>query len=208
MDWTLATLLVMAAMGDPAGMAHPQVWLARHGETDWSAAGRHTGLTDVSLNDAGRDAARTLGTLLAGQQFDAVLTSPLRRAVDTCAIAGYAAPAQVDDDLREWDYGDYEGVTTTEIRQKRPDWSLFVDGCPNGESIDDVVVRADRVIGRVREMNGSVLVFGHGHSLRVLAVRWIGLSGTAGAHLVLATATLSQLGWERETPAIIHWNGT
>ena len=189
-------------------MARPQLWLARHGETDWSAAGRHTGRTDVSLNDAGRDAARTLGALLAGQQFDAVLTSPLRRAVDTCAIAGFAAEARVDDDLREWDYGDYEGVTTAEIHRTRPDWSLFVDGCPDGESIDDVVARVDRVIERVRETNATVLVFGHGHSLRVLAARWIGSPGGAGAHLVLATATLSHLGWERETRAIIRWNAT
>jgi probable phosphoglycerate mutase len=203
MEWTL---VVAHAMGDPAGVGNPQLWLARHGETDWSAAGRHTGRTDVSLNDAGRAAARTLGTLLAGDDFNAVLTSPLRRAVDTCAIAGYAAQARVDDDLREWDYGEYEGVTTDEIRRTRPDWSLFVDGCPDGESIDDVVARVDRVIERVRETDGAVLAFGHGHSLRVLAARWIGSAGMAGAHLVLATATLSVLGWERETAAIIRWN--
>jgi broad specificity phosphatase PhoE len=189
-------------------MARPHLWLARHGETDWSAAGRHTGLTDVSLNDTGRAAARALGALLAGQEFDAVLTSPLRRAVDTCAIAGYSAQARVDDDLREWDYGEYEGVTTDEIRRARPGWSIFDDGCPGGESIDEVAARADRVIERVREHDGAVLAFGHGHSLRVLAARWIGLPGTAGAHLVLATATLSVLGWERETAAITRWNAT
>jgi broad specificity phosphatase PhoE len=184
------------------------VWLARHGETDWSAAGRHTGRTDIPLNDTGRAAARTLGKVLAGERFDLVLTSPLERARDTCDLAGFGAQAEVDADLREWDYGDYEGVTTSEIRATRPGWTAFDDGCPGGETLDEVAARADRVIDRVRTVDGRVLLFGHGHSLRILAARWIELPPTGGARLVLETATTSVLGWEREVAAILHWNRT
>jgi probable phosphoglycerate mutase len=194
-------------MRDPAGVAYPQLWLARHGETDWSAVGRHTGSrTDLSLNEAGRTAAHELGTLLAGTDFDRVLTSPLRRARETCDLAGYGASADADDDLREWDYGDYEGLTTAQIREGRAGWNLFVDGCPGGETLDAVADRADRVIEAVQRTEGNVLAFGHGHALRVLAARWIDLAPEAGGHLVLETATLSVLGWDRETPAITRWN--
>lgn len=187
-------------------MAQPDLWLVRHGATDWSTAGKHTGRTDVALNTAGEAAARNLHDRLAGQTFDLVLTSPLQRARRTCELAGYGTIAQVDDNLCEWDYGDFEGVTTAEIRRSRPDWSVFVDGVPNGESLDEVGARADRVITRAREVEQRALVFGHGHALRVLAARWIELPPVAGAHFVLATSTISVLGWERETPAIDRWN--
>jgi probable phosphoglycerate mutase len=182
------------------------MWLARHGETDWSAAGRHTGRTDLPLNDNGRRAARQLGETLAGQRFDLVLTSPLQRARETCELAGFGASAQVDADLREWDYGDYEGLTTEQIREDRPGWTVFADGCPGGEGPADVGQRADLVIERVRELGGRVIVFGHGHSLRVLAARWVDLEPGDGARLMLATATISELGWERETPVVSRWN--
>jgi broad specificity phosphatase PhoE len=187
-------------------VTRPEVWLARHGETDWSAAGRHTGRTDVPLNDNGRAAAIRLGDVLAGQVFDLVLTSPLQRARDTCELAGFGALAQVDPDLREWDYGDYEGITTTEIRKQRPGWTAFADGCPGGETLAEVGARADRVIERVRSVEGRVVVFGHGHSLRVLAARWVELGPDGGARLALGTATISILGWEREVATINSWN--
>jgi probable phosphoglycerate mutase len=182
------------------------MWLARHGETDWSASGRHTGRTDIPLNDNGRRAARRLKEILAGQRFDLVLTSPLQRARETCELAGLASSAQVDDDLREWDYGEYEGITTDEIRRTRPGWNVFADGCPGGESIAEVGRRADRVIARARAVDGQVIVFGHGHSLRVLAARWVDLEPQAGGRFVLETATVSELGWERETAVISRWN--
>jgi probable phosphoglycerate mutase len=185
-----------------------ELWLARHGETDWSAAKRHTGLTDVPLNDDGRAAARRLAPLLAGQKFDQVLTSELSRARETAALAGFGDRAAVDANLHEWDYGDYDGKTTEEIRETRPGWSVFDDGCPGGETLDEVAARADRVIARVREVTGTTLVFGHGHSLRVLAARWIEQPPVVGARLVLQTATVSVLGWERETPAITRWNAS
>jgi probable phosphoglycerate mutase len=187
-------------------VAQPDLWLARHGETDWSKAGRHTGRTDVPLNAAGEEAARSLGDLLAGERFDLVLTSPMQRARKTCELAGYADHAEVDDDLREWDYGDYEGITTTEIRATRPGWTAFADGCPGGEPLTELAARVDRVIARVRQIEGRALVFSHGHALRVLAARWLDLAPAAGAHLVLGTATISVLGWEREVPAITRWN--
>jgi probable phosphoglycerate mutase len=187
-------------------VTRPEVWLVRHGETDWSAGGRHTGRTDVPLNDNGRAAANRLAGLLDGQHFDAVLSSPLQRARDTANLAGFGVGAQVDDDLQEWDYGDYEGVTTVEIRRTRPGWTVFADGCPGGETLADVGARADRVIGRLRKLEGRALLFGHGHALRVLAARWIDQAPAAGTHLVLATATISVLGWERETAVIERWN--
>jgi probable phosphoglycerate mutase len=187
-------------------VTHPELWLVRHGETDWSATGRHTGRTDVPLNDTGRAAGSRLAELLDGEHFDVVLTSPLQRARETCKLAGFAADSQVDADLREWDYGEYEGVTTAEIRETRPGWTVFADGCPGGETVTQVGARADRVIRRVRDIEGRVLVFGHGHSLRVLAARWIDQEPAAGAHLVLATATVSVLGWEREAAVIEQWN--
>ena len=179
----------------------------RHGETAWSAAGRHTGSTDVPLTDAGRLAARRIGTFVASQSFAAVWCSPMQRARATCELAGFADPT-VDDDLREWDYGDYEGLTTAQIRDARPDWTVWQDGCPGGEVAADVGARVDRVIARVREYDGAVAIFGHGHCLRVLAARWVGLTPEDGARLALDTATVSRLGWEREQPVVRTWNIT
>jgi probable phosphoglycerate mutase len=178
----------------------------RHGETGWSASGRHTGRTDVPLTDAGREAARRLGAVLAGKSFAAVLTSPMQRARETCALAGLGEAAVVDDDLREWDYGNYEGLTTPEIRSGRPDWTVWRDGCPGGEVAADVAERADRVIRRLREYDGAVAVFGHGHCLRVVAARWVGLPPADGALLALDTASLSRLDWEREQAVVRAWN--
>lgn len=180
--------------------------LVRHGETEWSRNGRHTGRTDIPLTDAGRATAARLAHVLAGRRYAAVLTSPLARARDTAAIAGFA-DAAVDDDLREWDYGDYEGRTTPDIREHdRPAWFLWDDGVPNGETVDEVGTRADRVIARARAIDGDVLVFAHGHFLRVLASRWLGREPGFGRHLVLSPATLSVLAWERDWPAIEAWN--
>jgi probable phosphoglycerate mutase len=187
-------------------MPHPPLWLARHGETEWSAAGRHTGRTDLPLDEQGRASARSLAPLLADERFELVLTSPLQRARETCELAGFGAVADVDADLQEWDYGEYEGLTTEEIRRSRPGWTAFTGGFPGGEALADVADRVDRVISRVRCHDGPVLAFGHGHCLRVLAARWIELDPVAAARLKLSTATISVLGWERETAAIERWN--
>lgn len=187
-------------------MSAPQVWLVRHGETAWSAAGRHTGRSDVPLTEAGREAARRLGSLLSGCEFARVLTSPLGRAAQTCELAGYGERADVVDDLREWDYGDYDGVTTAQIREHRPEWTVWRDGCPGGESVEQVGARADRVVATIRSSEGDVLVFAHGHLLRVLAARWIGQPPQAGAWFGLDTAGVSILGWEREQPVLRRWN--
>ncbi len=180
--------------------------LVRHGETEWSASGRHTSRTDLPLTDNGRRLARRLAAPLADRRFALVLTSPLRRAVETCELAGWGEQAQVRDDLREWDYGEYEGITTAEIRQRRPGWSLWRDGCPDGESPGDVGARADRLIAELRAAEGDVVAFGHGHMLRVLAARWLGLAPADGALFALATGTLSTLGYEHETPVILSWS--
>lgn len=187
-------------------MTSAEVWLVRHGETEWSATGRHTGLTDLTLTDRGREAARAVAPMLRQHTFAAVLTSPLRRARETCELAGLAASAHVDDDLHEWEYGDYEGLTTAHIRESRPGWTVWRDGCPGGESAADVGVRADRVVSRLRDIDGDVAVFAHGHLLRVLGARWCGLDPEAGAVLALDTATICRLGWEREQPVIRTWN--
>jgi broad specificity phosphatase PhoE len=187
-------------------VTRPDLWLARHGQTDWSVSGQHTGLTDIPLNENGRAAASQLAEILAGEHFDLVLTSPLKRARDTCALAGFGEQAVVDDDLREWDYGDYEGITTDEIRESRPGWRIFADGCPGGETIDQVGERADRVIARVRAQDGRAIVFGHGHALRVLGARWVDLPPTSGSQLALDTASVSVLSWDRETAVISRWN--
>jgi broad specificity phosphatase PhoE len=184
----------------------PSLFLARHGETEWSATGRHTGRTDVGLNDNGREQARALGSLLAGYSFGLVLCSPLQRARETCFIAGYGDRAELDGDLQEWDYGDYEGSTTDEIRTTRPGWNLWRDGCPDGEAAAQVAVRADRVIARVRAAPHDALAFAHGHLLRAVAARWIGEPATAGRLFALDTATVSVLGWEREQAVIRTWN--
>jgi len=187
-------------------MALPQLWLVRHGQTEWSASGRHTGRTDLPLDDAGRRQARELTSALAGLSVAQVLTSPLQRARETCALAGCGDRARIDDDLQEWDYGDYDGLTTDEIREARPGWSLWRDGCPGGESAAEVGARADRVVARVRDGAGDTLAFAHGHLLRVLAARWLGLEPEAGALLALTTATVSLLGWERDQAVVRRWN--
>jgi broad specificity phosphatase PhoE len=187
-------------------VASPSLWLVRHGETEWSATGRHTGRTDIGLDDTGREQARALGAVLAGHSFGLVLTSPLQRARETCALAGYGDRAELDGDLQEWDYGDYEGMTTNEIRATRPGWSLWRDGCPNGETAAQVAARADRVVARSRAAPPDAVVFAHGHLLRVLAARWIGQDAAVGGLLALDTATVGVLGWEREQAVIRTWN--
>jgi probable phosphoglycerate mutase len=186
----------------------PDVYLARHGETAWSLSGQHTGRTDLPLTDRGEDNARKLRTRLEGITFTEVLVSPLQRARRTCELAGFAAVAAVFPDLVEWDYGDYEGRLTSEIRRERPGWYLFRDGCPGGESVAAVGARADRVIARLRSDGGHILAFGHGHFSRVLAARWMGLSPEDARHLLLSTASLSIVGYEHtpDDPAIVLWN--
>jgi probable phosphoglycerate mutase len=184
----------------------PRIWVVRHGETPWSTAGRHTGWTDIQLTDRGREQARIVGPRLAAAPFAAVISSPLGRALETAGLAGFADRVTTDDDLREWDYGAVEGRTTAEIRAERPGWSIWRDGVVGGESLDDVATRADRVIARARARSGDTLCFAHGHLLRILAARWIGLAAVEGSRFALATATISILGWERETPVIARWN--
>jgi broad specificity phosphatase PhoE len=182
--------------------------LVRHGRTEWSRSGRHTGSTDVPLDDTGRAEATMLGSRLRGESFDLVLVSPLARARETCQLAGLADGAKIVDDLREWDYGLYEGLTTAEIRSERPGWLVFADGCPGGETADQVGRRADRVLTSIREAAGvrRVALFAHGHLLRVLAARWLGLPGRDGRLLRLDPATLSRLGWEHEVAVLTSWN--
>ena len=186
----------------------PIVCLARHGETAWTLSHQHTGLSDLPLTAAGESQALRLGDRLAGKKFAAVLTSPLQRAVRTCALAGFGDSAQVEPDLVEWNYGSYEGLTTAEIQAVRPDWQLFRGGCPEGESPDQVAARADRVIRRVRAIGGDVLLFSSGHFLRVFTARWLGLGPLAGRYFVLGTASLSELGYEhdRSEPVIRLWD--
>jgi len=186
----------------------PVIYLARHGETAWSVTGQHTGVTDLPLTERGERNAVRLGERLAGSVFAKVLTSPLQRATRTCELAGFGAVAQVDRDLVEWNYGDYEGVRTAEIHAKRPDWQLFRDGCPNGESPEQVGARADRVVNRVRAIKGNVLIFSSGHFLRVFAARWLGLEPAVGKFFMLDTASLSALSYEHDlsNSAIQFWN--
>lgn len=188
--------------------ALPIVYLARHGETAWSLRGQHTGLTDIPLTERGEHDARRLGVRLRGRRFAKVLTSPLQRAARTSELAGFGAAAEVDGDLVEWNYGAYEGRRGVEIRAERPDWDLFRDGCPGGESPDQVGARADRVLSRVRAIDGDVLLFSSGHILRVLTARWLGLEPGRGASFLLDTASLSVLGYEhrRSQPVIRLWN--
>ena len=186
----------------------PVIYLARHGETVWSVTGQHTGVTDLPLTDRGERNAVRLGERLRGLVFTKVFTSPLRRAARTCELAGFGAVANVDRDLMEWNYGDYEGLRTVEIRAKRPDWHLFRDGCPNGESPVQIGARADRVVSRMRAIKADVLLFSSGHFLRVFAARWLGLEPAAGKFLMLDTASLSALSYEHDLsqPAIRFWN--
>ncbi len=194
----------------PMTKIFPTLYLARHGETAWSLSGQHTGLTDLPLTEQGERNARNLGPRLAGLTFAKVFTSPLQRATRTCELAGFAAAAEVDRDLVEWDYGDYEGLRTAEIHDKRPEWQLFRDGCPGGESPDQIGARADRVVSRVRAVKGDVLIFSSGHFLRVLAARWLGLEPVNGRLFMLKTASLSALGYENELsqPVISLWDDT
>jgi broad specificity phosphatase PhoE len=189
----------------------PIVYLARHGETAWSLTGQHTGLTDLPLTERGERNARQLGERLRGLTFAKVYTSPLQRAARTCELAGFGAVAEVDPDLVEWDYGQYEGRRTAEIRAERPDWLLFRDGCPGGESPAQASARADRVVHRLHAVQGDVLLFSSGHFIRVLATRWIGLAVTVNARrFMLSTASLSAVGYENELarPVIRLWNET
>ena len=188
----------------------PVVYLARHGETAWSLSGQHTGLTDLPLTERGERNALRLAKRLDGLSFAQVLTSPLKRAMRTCELAGFGATALPDPDLVEWNYGRYEGRTTAEIHAERPAWELFTDGCPDGESPGQVGERADRVVGTVRGIAGNVLLFSSGHVLRVLAARWLGLPPGAGRYFLLRTASLSALGYEhdRSRPVIALWDDT
>ncbi|MET0586207.1 MAG: histidine phosphatase family protein [Candidatus Binatia bacterium] len=183
-----------------------KVYLLRHGETEWSLNGRHTGVTDIPLTENGRIAARLLKPILAKVTFTLVLTSPLQRARETCELAGLGQFANVEPDLIEWNYGEYEGLTTEQIRSTRPGWSVFRDGCPGGESPEQVGARADRVITKVRTAAGNVALFGHGHFTRVIAARWINLSANYGENFLLDTATLNILSYYRESPAFQIWN--
>ena len=182
-----------------------ELWLVRHGETEWSRDGRHTSTTDLPLTEHGVEVARDLAPRLAEVDFDQVLTSPRQRARATAEIVGRPA-AEVDDDLVEWAYGDYEGVTTATIRETVPDWSVWTHPTPGGETADEVSERLDRVVARAREHVGRTLVFGHGHALRALTARWLGLPVEAGRHFRLDTSTLSVLGWERESAVLLRWN--
>ena len=191
-------------------IALPITYLARHGETAWTITGQHTGRTDLPLTERGEANAYRLGERLSGLTLAKVLTSPLQRAVRTCELAGFASVAEVDADLLEWNYGEYEGRLTVDIHKERPDWQLFRDGCPGGESPQQVAARAERVVSRLRAVPGDVLVFSSGHFLRVLATRWIGLEPTNGGSFMLGTASLSALGYENSIarPAIRLWNDT
>jgi probable phosphoglycerate mutase len=192
------------------GKSLPLIYLARHGETAWSLTGQHTGLTDLSLTMQGERNARRLGERLSGMQFARIWTSPLQRAKRTCELAGFGSVAALDPDLVEWNYGEYEGLRTVEIRAKRPGWQLFRDGCPGGESPQQVEARADRVLNRLRAVPGDVLIFSSGHFLRMVAARWVGIETPHAAALMLSTGSLSALGYEKsiEEPAIRLWNET
>lgn len=189
----------------------PQVVLVRHAETEWSQSGQHTGATDLPLLDEGRRKARLVGQRLGGAKFDTVLTSPLDRAAETCRLAGYGDVAETREELREWDYGDYEGVTTADIRERQPDWSVWRDGAPGGESPDGVEKRVDRLVAELADVcdsGGHALVFGHGHLLRGLGVRWVELPIGDGRLMLLSTGSLSRLGGKRELRVIETWNDT
>jgi probable phosphoglycerate mutase len=183
-----------------------EILLVRHGETEWSRMLRHTGPTDIPLTDEGRRQAETVGRALRGRSFELVLTSPLQRAAETCRLAGFGAEAQGREELSEWDYGDYEGRTTAEIREEVPGWTLFAEGVPNGETAAEVGDRVDRVLAEVAAVKADVLLFAHGHVLRILAARWLGLEPSAGRLFALDPATLSTLGHEREQPVVRSWN--
>lgn len=188
-------------------MSMPEIYLIRHGETEWSLSGKHTGVSDIPLTEHGRQQARLLRQELVTANFQLVLTSPLRRARETCELAGLGERAEIDPDLMEWNYGDYEGLTSDQIHADRPTWTIFNDGGgSSGETPEQVGVRVDRVIARVRALRGDAALFAHGHVLRVLAARWLGLTPSAGAHFLLDTATLCVLSTYGETAALKRWN--
>jgi broad specificity phosphatase PhoE len=189
----------------PSPPEAPELWLVRHGETEWSRDGRHTSVTDLPLTERGIADARALASRLAGTAFDLVLSSPRQRALRTAELAGFDNPV-VDVDLAEWAYGDYEGITTTEIRRSVPNWSIWTHGAAGGESLEQISVRLDRVVASVRMHGGRCLCFGHGHGLRALAARWIEQTVDAGRYLALDTGTVSVLGYEREFPVLTRWN--
>ena len=183
-----------------------EIWLIRHGETEWSKSGAHTGRTDIPLTDEGRRRARELRGALAGHRFSVVLVSPMQRARETCALAGFGDVAQIDPNLCEWNYGDYEGKSTAQIRQQRPNWNLWKDGVVNGETVEQVGARAQAVIARVKPVEGEVALFAHGHILRILTACWLGLRPDAGRLFALDTGSMSTLGFERDTQVISKWN--
>ena len=189
-----------------ASGSQPVIVLVRHGETEWSLSGQHTSRTDLPLTEPGRARAAALAPALSGREWALVLCSPLRRARETCELAALGAAAVIDEDLREWDYGEYEGLTTPQIREQRPDWVLWRDGCPGGEMPDQVGVRADRVLGRLREAGGDCVAFAHGHILRVTGARWTEQPVSFGSRLALAAGSVSRLGFERETEVLQDWN--
>jgi probable phosphoglycerate mutase len=192
-------------------VAGPRVFLVRHGETEWSVSGQHTGRTDIPLTGEGRRQAERLGARLARERFALVLVSPLKRALETARLAGFDigekdSVAEVDPDLVEWDYGAYDSLTAADIRRERPGWTPWEGGFPGGETLDDLTVRADRVLARIRPVDGDVALFAHGHILRVITARWLEQPAVMGARYYLATGTLSVLAWERETTVIDRWN--
>ena len=194
-------------MPSPRGVENPfELWLIRHGETEWSLSGRHTGRTDVPLTANGERQAVGLGRQLGGRPFALVLTSPMSRARDTCRLAGYEDVAVVTDDALEWNYGEYEGRTTADIRLERPGWSVWEGGVPGGETVEAVAARTRRVIERARAAGGPVAIFSHAHVLRILTACWLGLPPSAGRLFRLDTASVSVLGYERETQAVVRWN--
>ncbi len=196
----------MTSSTGPEPESEQHVWLVRHGETEWARLGRHTSRTDVPLTETGREQASALGHRLTGARFDLVLTSPLSRAAETARLAGFSDVAVVEPDLREWDYGALEGRLTAEIREDHPGWSIWTGPWPEGETVEEVGARADRVLARIHAADGDVLLFSHGHFLRVLAARWLGLPAVSGGLFALGTATVSILGSDRENAVIETWN--
>ena len=188
------------------GVSPPRIFLVRHGATEWSVSGQHTGRTDIPLTDEGRRQAERLGARLGREHFALVLVSPLSRARETARRAGFGDVAEVDPDLVEWDYGTYDSLTAVEIRQERPGWTPWRDGFPGGETLEQVANRADRVLARARAVDGDVALFAHGHILRVIAARWLEQPPQEAARYYLSTASVSALGWERETSVIERWN--
>ncbi|HET7355504.1 MAG TPA: histidine phosphatase family protein [Nocardioidaceae bacterium] len=193
------------AEGAGTDQTQSELWLVRHGETEWSREGRHTSVTDLPLTESGVAVAKTLAERLDGLEFGLVLTSPRQRARRTAELAGFPG-ARVEPALAEWDYGDYEGLTSDQIRETVPGWTVWTHPCPSGETAEQVAARLDRVVAEVRGYGGRALVFGHGHALRALAARWVGQPASDGRLFRLDTATVSTLGYERETPVVLRWN--